>query len=1234
MICNNCGAEIEEGMKFCGECGEAVPQVKICVSCGAEIAIRMKFCPECGTNQNTGAKAGKTSTIKTGMSLGDKNVIGGSVIGKKEETVISGNATIVKTEDQTKLVKQCHICGSNVSILNGFDCPECGQFTCQNCYDEEEGCCVECAEDKKEQKFDRYKEAVNQYLADGRIDQTDRKKLNSLQKELGLSSEKAKQLEEEIKNNLNKNELTTFEKMNIKRATELFYNDIKTAEALNLLKPVYQSHKTEEEVLNIYLPVLAEASPEEAMNVIKGLQIDILSAFVTLIGIYITQGNLIEAEKKLKQALRIWKENTQLKCYSVFYNCALHKQFNDDSFLEQAENIFKQLGEAKNQLELSYQLKAQEVLQKTTGESVTEYSKEYCKQNGLYYYVMSKNPLLSKEENEKERRERERKEQERIQEEERKKREAEEKEQRKQYLEILQKQILENEREYSLEQLKEVEEEYHNSVVQYYIASRYLEKKDYANSLKWAQKSAEQGLGSAQCILGKFYDKGKDYTEAAKWYRLAAEQGDVFAQYNLGYMYDNGQGVPQDYEQALKWYTKAAEQGDMDAQYNLGNLYYNGQGVTQDYIEAEKWFRKAAKQGDGDSQYILGLMYNNGQGVIQDEKEALEWFRRAAEKGNQEGQYILGYMFYSGNGLSQNYQKAIIWYEKAAEQGNEEAQLALGNIYYTGTGVKQDYQKARKWYEKAAEQGNTDAQNTLDFMNEEEKNTKDKDIEQAVQETKDRVIIEKTESKELEKDFVFVDGGTFNMGSFNGNIDERPVHKVTLNSFYMCNHEVTQEEWETVMGNNPSYFKGESRPVETVSWIDVINYCNNRSLLEGRNPCYSFDNEIYVCDFTANGYRLPTEAEWEYAAKGGQKSQDKSLTKNNNLNNFAWYNNNSEGFTHKVMQKQSNELGLYDMSGNVYEWCWDWYDNYDYKDQENPTGANTGKSRVVRGGSWNYSEEYCYTNIRDYETPNLKYNYIGFRVVCSNDYKSKKTVENKKSTNDFAFVKGGTFQMGNPDGESNERPMHSVTLDSFYICTHQVTQSEWKRIIGNNPSIILGDSKPVEKVSWYDAIEYCNKRSLAEGFTPCYKKINGNYTCDFSADGYRLPTEAEWEYAAIGGIKSNEYIYSGSSFIEGVAWYSSNSNGSTHDIMTKRPNELGLYDMSGNVYEWCWDWYVMYDTDDEINPKGTNLGSYKVYRGGSCYNNNNSCTVTARNYGIPDKGMQFIGFRVVRSKID
>lgn len=234
----------------------------------------------------------------------------------------------------------------------------------------------------------------------------------------------------------------------------------------------------------------------------------------------------------------------------------------------------------------------------------------------------------------------------------------------------------------------------------------------------------------------------------------------------------------------------------------------------------------------------------------------------------------------------------------------------------------------------------------------------------------------------------------------------------------------------------------------------------------------------------------------------------------------------------------------------------------------------------------------------------------------------------------FVFVKGGTFQMGSNNGGSDEKPVHSVTVSDYYIGKYEVTQKEWQEIMGNNPSNWKGDNLPVEKVSWYDAVEFCNKKSRAEGLTHCYTGSGENTKCNFSANGYRLPTEAEWEYAARGGSESenaNSRLYSGSNNIDDVAWYSSNSNSKTHPVGGKKPNELGIYDMTGNVWEWCWDWKGSYGSSSQTNPRGPSSGSYRVIRGGSWIYFASRCRVAIRNNYHPDYSYGGLGFRLVRT---
>ncbi len=233
------------------------------------------------------------------------------------------------------------------------------------------------------------------------------------------------------------------------------------------------------------------------------------------------------------------------------------------------------------------------------------------------------------------------------------------------------------------------------------------------------------------------------------------------------------------------------------------------------------------------------------------------------------------------------------------------------------------------------------------------------------------------------------------------------------------------------------------------------------------------------------------------------------------------------------------------------------------------------------------------------------------------------------------FVKGGTFLMGSNNDHSDEKPVHSVTVSDFYIGKYEVTQKEWKEIIDYNPSYFKGDNLPVDRITWYDAIKFCNAKSKKEGLTPCYSG-NGKYIkCNFNANGYRLPTEAEWEYAARGGQKTLWYKYAGSNNINYVAWYRDNSGKKTHPVGTKQPNELGIYDMSGNVEELCWDWYGehYYKKSPRYNPHGPNFGRDIVSRGGDYLETNRygDCPVRRRNYNERDYSDCNIGFRIVKN---
>ena len=222
--------------------------------------------------------------------------------------------------------------------------------------------------------------------------------------------------------------------------------------------------------------------------------------------------------------------------------------------------------------------------------------------------------------------------------------------------------------------------------------------------------------------------------------------------------------------------------------------------------------------------------------------------------------------------------------------------------------------------------------------------------------------------KAIEPEMVFVEGGTFTMGCTSeqgGDCfdNEKPSHQVTVSSFQMGKYEVTQAQWRAVMGNNPSHFSGcDNCPVESVSWNDIQDFIRKLNQQTGKK------------------YRLPTEAEWEFAARGGNKSNGYKYAGGNDIGVVAWYTSNSSSKTHAVGQKQANELGIYDMTGNVWEWCEDWYGDYSSSAQTNPKGPQNGSGRVVRGGSWRHLAWFCRVSDRGSNLPDYRHSSRGFRL--------------------------------------------------------------------------------------------------------------------------------------------------------------------------------------------------------------------------------------------------------------
>ena len=463
-------------------------------------------------------------------------------------------------------------------------------------------------------------------------------------------------------------------------------------------------------------------------------------------------------------------------------------------------------------------------------------------------------------------------------------------------------------------------------------------------------------------------------------------------------------------------------------------------------------------------------------------------------------------------------------------------------------------------------------------------------------------------------------GGTFAMGG--------PVHEVTLSQpFYMGLHEVTQEQYERVMGTNPSEFKGRSNPVEQVSWGEAVVFCRKLSALPEEK-------------LAGRVYRLPTEAEWEYACRAGTTTQYSFGDNASGLSAYAWFSANSAfpRTTHPVGKKGANGWGLYDMHGNVWEWCSDWYGDYPSGAATDPRGPTSGSRRVYRGGGWISSARVCRSAFRYYDTPHPLLSSLGFRLVMipsgAGELSSINTDVNLQSatiptqsvpaasgrevgnstesivTNSIGvqlkLLPGGTFFMGDVSRAREVR-----LTEAFHIGTYETTQEQYELVMGNNPSKFRGPNKPVETVSWDEAVEFC-------------RRLTGLPAETAAGRVYRLPTEAEWGYACRAGTTTQYSFGDDKTQLREYAWVAGYAGNSTHPIGEQKPNAWGLYDMHGNVSEWCQD-----PSGAVTDPTGPTSGSPRVYRGGGWISGAGNCRSWLRAINVPDARSDYLGFRVV-----
>ncbi len=276
--------------------------------------------------------------------------------------------------------------------------------------------------------------------------------------------------------------------------------------------------------------------------------------------------------------------------------------------------------------------------------------------------------------------------------------------------------------------------------------------------------------------------------------------------------------------------------------------------------------------------------------------------------------------------------------------------------------------------------------------------------------------------------------------------------------------------------------------------------------------------------------------------------------------------------------------------------------------------------------------------------PNIPFGRIEVAVSIDDSLSNKVEIEilqPELPEIEMVEIPDGKFNMGDQAGNGfdNELPVHEVTLTrAFNMSKYEITQPQWKALINSNPSTVKADSLPVNKISWYEAVAFCNKLSEKHGFEKCYSGSGEDIVCDFDANGYRLPTEAEWEYAARAGTQTDYYGGNTESDLDRIAWWYGNidftNNSTSHPPGLKEPNDFGLYDIIGNVAEHCWDWWsVGYENADTLDPTGPDSGPGRVIRGGSWDSNANSCRVSFRYlYEEPDFHPRYAGFRIVRTK--
>ncbi|MAS94271.1 MAG: hypothetical protein CMO55_13825, partial [Verrucomicrobiales bacterium] len=523
-------------------------------------------------------------------------------------------------------------------------------------------------------------------------------------------------------------------------------------------------------------------------------------------------------------------------------------------------------------------------------------------------------------------------------------------------------------------------------------------------------------------------------------------------------------------------------------------------------------------------------------------------------------------------------------------------------------------------------------------------------------------------------EFVWCPPGEFLMGSPESEVDrgdDEIQHQVRLTKgFWMAKTECTQAQWKNVMGSNPGIPTGEELPIVLVGWNDTREWMGKMNQLHPLPEGWQ--------------WALPTEAQWEYACRAGSRtaySFGDDIYKLKSYGNFADTNapfywkdkRHDDGMATiaEVGSYEPNNWGLYDMHGNVEEWCEDLYGEYPAESVANPRGAAVGSDHVIRGGGWFDRGSDCRSAGRLAGMPDDRLDYLGFRPAISfvgdaaenSSAKVEAETEKIKETKiiaekpagkptvapadpmegtragdtrtfggiEFIWCPPGDFFMGSPESEKDrddDETQHSVTLTrGFWMAKTECTQAQWTSAMGSNPSEFEGDMLPVETVSWDDAQEWLKKMNEQHSMPEGWK--------------WTLPTEAQWEYACRAGTQTaysfgndSSKLYQYGNFADtnvSFGWAEKSQDDgvgeTTAKVGSNKPNEWGLCDMHGNVGEWCADWYGDYATGSVTDPSGAFAGSHRVFRGGSWSNRGHNCRSAIRYWYYSDYRDYGLGFR-------